>query len=438
LGSENGVRNVRLWRGLLGVEQTVVEGVEFDEGEALLVARVRAGKGARGRCGRCERRSPWFDRGEGRRRWRGLDLGTVRVELEADAPRVRCREHGVVVAHVPWARHAAGHTYGFDDTVAWLAVACSKTAVTELMRIGWRTVGGIVQRVCADVDKVTDRFAGLRRIGIDEISYKKGHKYLTIVVDHDSGRLVWAAPGRDRVTLTGFFDALEASGAGRCQDLTHVSGDGADWIGHVVGRHAPQAVLCADPFHVVAWATHCLDVVRREVWNQARHRPGGTVRADRRAGLHYNMSRGDAKTIQRSRWALWKNPEDLTDTQRAKLAWIATTSPRLYRAYLLKEGLRWVFKVKGEQGKQALDRWLAWAQRCRIEVFVELGRKVKRHLAAIHATLEHGLSNALIESANTKIRLITRIAFGFKDPDALIALAMLTLGGYRPPLPGRT
>jgi len=432
------VRNASLWRGLLGVEQTVVEGVELDQDGPdgqVLVAHVRPGKGARGRCGRCEARSPWYDRGEGRRRWRALDLGTIRAVLEADAPRVRCREHGVVVAHVPWARHGAGHTRCFDDTVAWLAVACSKTTVTQLMRVAWRTVGGIVSRVCADVDAVTDRLAGLRRIGIDEISSKKGHKYLTIVVNHDTGRLVWAAPGRDRATLTGFFDAL---GAERSRALTHVSGDGADWISHVVGKHAPRAVLCADPFHVVAWATLCLDGVRRECWNAARRRPGGTGPGGSRVGLRYKQSRGDAKQIQRSRWALWKNPEDLTPHQHAKLEWIAKTNPRLHRAYLLKEGLRYVFKVKGDQGKQALDRWLAWAQRCRIEVFVELGRKIKRNLTAIHAALDHGLSNGLIESVNTKIRLITRIAFGFKDPDALIALALLTLGGYRPPLPGRT
>ena len=254
--------------------------------------------------------------------------------------------------------------------MAWLAVACSKTTVTQLMRVAWRTVGGIVQRVCADVDAVTDRFAGLRRIGIDEISYKKGHKYLTIVVDHDSGRLVWAAPGRDRATLTGFFDALEASGAGRCQALTHVSGDGADWIGHVVGRHAPQAVLCANPFHVVAWATHCLDMVRREVWNQARHRPGGTVRADRRAGLHYNMSRGDAKTIQRSRWALWKNPEDLTDNQRDKCRHRHPPAPG-YTAPTYEGGPAVRVQGQGRAGQKALDRGLAWAQRCRIQVFVD-------------------------------------------------------------------
>jgi transposase len=134
---------------------------------------------------------------------------------------------------------------------------------------------------------------------------------------------------------------------------------------------------------------------------------------------------------------LWKNPENLTNRQADKLAWIAKTDPRLHRAYLLKEGLRYVFAVKGPAGTEALDRWLCWAARCRIPAFVALGRKIRRHRTAIEATLVHDLSNALIESTNTKIRLLQRIAFGFASPDALIALAMLALGGFRPPLPGR-
>jgi len=426
-----------VWRLLLGLDDRVVlEAIELEElyGDGgQVVAHVRPKARSKRRCGRCGRRCPGYDHGEGRRRWRGLDLGTVKVFLEADAPRVACREHGVVVAQVPWARHGARQTRGFEDTAAWLVTHCSKSAVTQLLRIGWRTVGSIVARVVAEIDTQVDRLDGLRRIGIDEISYKKGQKFLTIVVDHDSGRLVWVEPGRDRATLGRFFDAL---GEARSAQITHISADGAEWIATVAALRAPQAVLCADPFHVVAWASQCLDDVRRQVWNEAR-RAGGMIAAGSRVGLRYNLSRGDAKRIQRSRWALWKNPEDLTDHQRAKLDWVAKTSPTLHRAYLLKEGLRYVFKVKGEAGKQALDRWLAWAQRCRIDVFVELGRKIKRHLPAIHATLEHDLSNGLIESTNTKIRLLTRIAFGFKNPQALIALAMLSLGGYRPALPGR-
>ncbi len=148
-------------------------------------AAVRPRKGAKRRCGRCGKRCPGYDQGEGRRRWRALDLGTIRAFLEADSPRVRCAEHGVVAAQVPWARHGAGHTYAFDDTAAWLVTHCSKSAVRELLRVAWRTVGSIVTRVVADAetatDRFADRFADLRRIGIDEISYKRGHKYLTVV-----------------------------------------------------------------------------------------------------------------------------------------------------------------------------------------------------------------------------------------------------------------
>ncbi len=419
------MQNATLWRALFGVEKTVIESVEYDEDEQVLLAAVRPTRRAASRCGRCRRRSPWYDRGEGRRRWRALDLGTIQVWLEADAPRVNCREHGPTVRAVPWARHAAGHTYVFDEQVAWLATQCSKTAVTELMRIAWRSVGAIITRVWADVEKLHDRFAGLSRIGIDEISYKRGHRYLTVVVDHDSGRLVWAAPGRDKATLGSFFDAL---GEKRCAGITHVSADGADWISDVVADRCPVAVRCADPFHIVKWAADALDEVRRQAWNDAR----GAVH-QRRAG----RASGHAKALKHARFALWKNPENLTTRQQAKLAWVATVDPRLHRAYLLKEGLRLVFRLPYDEAKDALEVWVNWARRCRIPAFVDLQRRIVKHRASILAAIEHGLSNGRIESVNTKIRLITRVAFGFRSPEALIALAMLSLGGHKPVLPGR-
>ena len=145
------MRATRVWAQVLGVEQVVVEGVELDEVRGQLVAHVRPVKSRRGRCGRCGRRARGYDQGEGRRRWRTLDLGTVQAWLEADAPRVRCRTHGVVVAAVPWARHGAGHTYAFDQTAAWLATRTSKSTVTRLLRIAWRTVGSIIDRVWQDI-----------------------------------------------------------------------------------------------------------------------------------------------------------------------------------------------------------------------------------------------------------------------------------------------
>jgi transposase len=403
---------------LLGLATAVVEGVEFDEDEQAVVVSVRPRKATKRRCGRCGKRCPGYDQGEGRRRWRALDLGTVQAFLEADSPRVSCAEHGVVAAQVPWARHGAGHTYAFDDTAAWLVTHCSKSAVRDLLRIAWRTVGSIVTRVVADAEAKTDRLANLRRIGIDEISYKRGHKYLTVVVDHETGVLLWAHPGRDMKTLEIFFDRL---GAERCAQITLVSADAAEWIANVVADRCPNAELCLDPFHIVQWATRALDEVRREVWNAARK--GG--------------QKAVAKDLKNARYALWKNPGDLTERQAAKLAVIAKTNAPLYRAYLLKEQLRQVFQLKGAEGIALLDAWLKWAWRCQLPAFVKLAGAIRDHRAGIDAALTHGLSNARVESVNTKLRLLTRIAFGFRSPEALVALAMLDLGGLCPPLPGR-
>ncbi len=418
------MRNAKVWHRLLGVERTVIEAVEFVEETDTVVASVRPRQRGRQRCGRCGRRAPWYDRGEGRRRWRGLDLGVVQAWLEADAPRVNCPEHGPTVIAVPWARHNAGHTHAFDDQVAWLAVRTSKSAVQALMRVAWRTVGAIVARVAADARVRVDRWADLRRIGIDEISYKRGHKYLTVVVDHDSGYLIWAAPGRDKKTLRRFFTAL---GAERCAQITHVSADGAQWIADVVAERCPNAVRGADPFHVVQWATEALDQVRRDAWNAARGGKG--------------QSTQQSKALKKARWALWRNPQDLTQAQQAKLNWLAKTHPRVHRAWALKEGLRVVFTLARHgaktEAKHALQRWISWARRCRIPAFVDLQRRITAHQEAIHISIDHDLSNGLVESVNTKLRLLTRMAFGYADPHALIGLGLLALGGLCPPLPGR-
>jgi len=424
------VRIQRVLRAAFGLDHAVVEGFDYDEAAEAIVISVRPVANQRNRCGRCGRRSPAYDRGSGRRRWRGLDLGTCRVLVEAPAPRVNCPTHGPTVAALPWARHDVGHTRDFDDQAAWLAVHVSKSAVVELLRVAWRTVGAIVARVGADIDARVDRLEGLGRIGIDEISYKRGHRYLTIVVDHDTGRLVWAAPGRDNAALEGFFDAL---GPERAARITHVSSDMARSIVSVVAARAPGALHCADPFHVVAWATEALDVERRRAWNEA----AGRRRVDMASRSRWQRSSGQAAQFKKARYALWKNPENLTTHQRHQLEWVEKTDPRLWRAYLLKEGLRYAVALKGDEGKVALDCWLDWARRCQIPAFVELSHKIVDHREAVEAMLDSRLSNGLVESTNTKIRLLTRVAFGFHGPAPLIALAMLALGGHRPDLPGR-
>jgi transposase len=413
------VRDSRVWQELLGLTDTVVESVELDERAQVVVVSVRPRKGVRNRCGVCRAKGPLYDRGEGTRRWRSLDAGELRCYLEAECPRVCCSEHGPTVVAFPWARHGAGHTLAFDDQVAWLASQTSKSAVVELMRVAWRTVGSIVKRVVADSIASNDPLEGLSRIGIDEVSYKKHHKYLTVVVDHDSGHLVWASPGKDKAALSGFFVAL---GPKRCAEITHISADAAPYIENTVWEYCRPAVFCTDPFHVVSWATAAVDEVRRDAWNDARR----------------SKDPDGAKVIKGTRWALLKNPGDLTSRQRTCLEHLEAINHVTFRAYLLKEQLRAVFKLRDTEAVDALHAWITAAAGSGIGPMVELADKIDNNTYGIEAALIHGLSNALTESNNTKIRLIIRMGFGFKSPYAVIALAMLKLGGHRPPLPGRT
>ena len=170
---------------------------------------------------------------------------------------------------------------------------------------------------------------------------------------------------------------------------------------------------------MIQLATDALDEVRREVWNEAR-RAGQTALA---------------KDLKGARFALWKNPENLTARQQAKLSDVQATNKALYRAYLLKEQLRQIYQLPPRAAIALLERWLAWARRSRLPAFVKLARTITDQRAGILAAIEHGLSNARIEQVNTQIRLIARRAFGFHSAGALIALAMLTLAGLCPSLP---
>lgn len=412
------MRHRIVWKTAFGLDRTVVEDVDLDDSGALVVS-VRPAARERDRCAYCRRRCPGYDLGTGRRRWRALDVGTMLAYLEADAPRIRCKRHGVLVAAVPWARHDAGFTRQFEDQTAWLAVQTSKTAVAQLMRVAWRTVGWICTRVADEAVASRDLMAGLSRIGVDEISIRKGQRYLTVVVDHDTGRLVWAHPGRDRKTVEKFLQAL---GSERCQQLELVSCDDAEWITRPISERCPGAIICLDPFHIIKAATDALDEIRRETWNEAR-----------RAGDHQL-----ARELKGARFALWKNAGNLTERQQLKLARVQQINQRLYRAYLICQQLRQIYRAATPAGGLALlDAWLKWARRSRLPAFIKVARRITQQRPRIEAAFIHKLSNARIEQVNTQLRLITRRAFGFHSPHAAIALAMLSLGGLCPPLPGR-
>lgn len=408
------MRKAKVLGKALGVEGAVVLGL--DERAGVFVLRVRVRHADRWRCPVCRRRCGRYDSPAHRRRWRTHDVGLMRAEAEATTLRVRCPEHGVKMAYVPWARAGSRFTRSFENLVAWLVVRTDKTTVSTFARIAWRTVGSILMRVSDDARAARPPLKGLRRIGIDEVSYRKGHRYLTIVVDHETGNLVWAQRGRDSKTLRRFFRSLRKKGR---EVIELVSADAATWIGSVVREMCPNAKLCIDPFHVVSWATKALNEVRRGMWNKLRKR-GETARA---------------KALKGSRWALMKNPEDLDRKQKSKLRTIEHDNRPLFVAYLMKEQLRAVFQQRNWEAPFMLRAWLDWVMNSRIKPMKKVARTIRANLAGIDAALIYQLSNGRLEGTNTKLKLLTRLAYGFHSHEPLIALAMLKLGRLCPPIP---
>jgi transposase len=431
---------VRLIKKLLRIKDIVVKGVLFEQGpggEQLIIQAKLPAKQER-RCPVCGKKAKRYDAGRGKRRWRSLDMGTTKVFIEADAPRVYCKQHGALTEWVSWARHDARFTYDFENTTAWLTLHSPISVVAELMRIAWNTVGPLVQRVSDDLKgQKASQYDGLVRIGIDETSYKKGHKYMTVVVNHDTGKLIWAAKGHGKAVLETFFTLLSEE---QRQSIRHVTADGARWIAECVAAWCPNAERSIDPFHVVQWATDTLDEVRRMVWREAREavQAGNERRKRGRPRKGEEAPRGHkADAIKGARYPLSKNPEHLTDGQAATIELVAKSNPRLYRAYLLKERLRLLFQHAFAGAKAELEGWISWARRCRIPQFVELQKKIGRHFNAILSTIKHGLSNARIEAINNKIKLTVRMGYGFRNIDNLIALVMLRCSDVNIVLPGR-
>ena len=422
----------------IGTAKIVVDGI-FTEAETnAVIIKAQPTKREQCRCGICHRKASGYDSGSESRRWRCLDIGSTVVYIESPLPRVRCKAHGVVTASVPWARHKSRFCKNFEETVTWLAAHASKKVVSELMRIEWHSVGRICSRVYKEMEsKMPSRFDGLVNIGIDETSYKKGHKYMTVVIDHDTASVIWCDIGYGKEVLARFFELLtpEQRAFIRC-----VSADGARWIAACIEEYCPNAARCVDPFHVVSWATETLDKERRRAWSEANQTAKEAKKRSKgrpASGEEVNPEKKQAKAVKNLRYVLLKNPENLSENQQAQLEFLTQANPRLYRAYLLKEGLRLALKAGAAEIEQALSKWMEWAQRCRIPGFRELRLKIKRNFTSIVAASRYGLSNARMEATNNKIKLVIRTAFGFRNSESLKAMVMLTCSPVHLELPGR-
>ncbi|TCN51315.1 transposase [Rhodococcus sp. SMB37] len=413
------MRATTLLNQLLALPSTTVRDVEITDGRVVVEVHP---KHRRMQCPHCAFSTRHrYDTRDVDSSWRHLDLGGRICVLTLRRRRLHCPEHGGLAEAVDFARPGSKFTRDFEDLAVWLATKTDKSTVARFCRVTWRTVGAMCSRVAAEkLDP--DRLANLVDIGVDEISWRRHHKYLTLVSDHESGTIVWGTEGKNAAALDEFFtDALPDGGA---EKIEAVSMDLGPAYRKSVRAHAPQATICFDPFHVVKLATAARGDVRRRQWQLARTLSDTQV----------------AKTYKGARWVLLKNPEKLTAKQESTLDSLKRHGGALVRAYELKEALRAVFAgdLDADQVHAMLGRWCSWAQRCRIPQFVKVGRTIRKHLDGIFAAVTRGLANGRHEGLNNKVRLVIRRAYGFHTAENALAMVMLTCGPVALDLPYHT
>jgi transposase len=424
------MRATTAFNRIIAIDGVAVSGVTFaPEGVVVNIRRRR--RRHQCPCGWTTRAH--YDRST--RRWRHLDLGLTKCFLEAEICRIECAKcRRVRTEDVAWARPGARHTDAFCAVVAWLAQRVDKTTITKLLRVSWEAVAKIVIDVVGDVLN-DDRFEGLVRLGVDEVSYRKGHRYLTVVADHDrEGRVVWAQAGKSAATLMAFFDEL---GPTRVAKLEAISLDMGIAFQNAVNEKAPHVRQCVDPFHLVALANDAINQARRWAWNEERRvlekRSPGRPRIDEvRPHDH-------ARWTKHTRWALLKDPANLSDEQLSVLHELRRSNSVLYRSWQLKEALRDLYRLRHPQDAPAhLEWWLRWAARSRIPAFVKLAKTVRKNRERILAAIELNLSNSKLEGLNSKIRLINHRGYGHHSAEAIIAMIYLCCGGLTIELPTST
>jgi transposase len=310
--------------------------------------------------------------------------------------------------------------------IGWLAQRMDKTSITRLLRCSWEAVDRTVKQVVADhLDDA--RLNELYRIGVDEISYKRGHSYLTIVCDHDTGRVVWVATNKTKKAFDDFFCAL---GPERARKLQAITMDGSTIYAPVAADRAPQATICLDPFHIIKWAGEALDKVHQA------HPPPRPPKPTAPTKPH---STAPTRNWRRLRSALRSGKENLDADRRRLINALRRHRYMLYRAWELKEKLRDLYrKTPRRKARAHLKNWITEALRSRIGPIANLALRLRRHFNQIIAAVELGLSNSRAEGINSKIRVIQRRGYGHPTPDSLTAMIHLCLGGIRINLPTQT
>lgn len=400
---------VALYERILGLEAPwFVDTVELDESDGAVVVYLGVDEGEPLGCPECGRSSPRYDKR--RRQWRHLDTCQYQTYVVADVPRVKCDEHGCRMIEVAWAEPRSRFTEMFEALIIDWLLDSSIAAVARHFRLSWTAVDGIMKRAVAR-GLARRRRLKIKRIGVDEIAFKKRHDYVTVITN-DQGHVLAVEDDRAKLSLRNFYDRLTERQKGRIES---VSMDMAPAYISVTLEEIPEAErkIAFDKFHVAQALGKAVDDIRKQ-----EHRELMRVRkGDELKGLRYTLLRNGA---------------NLHREQRQRIKSLSSIAAKTGRAWALKEYAMslWHYRARG-WAQRAWDRWLSWAMRSRLKPMKIVAHMIKDKLWGILNAIVHKSDNAMAESVNSKIKALKVKARGYRNRERYKTAIMFHFGGLR-------
>ena len=334
--------------------------------------------------------------------WRHLNFFQYRCDLHCRTPRVSCPNCGVVLVNVPWARQHSGFSLLMESLIMIMSYDMPISKIAELYNEDdgkiWRVVDHYVNEA-----RVKEDYSDVQIIGVDETSSRKGHNYVTVVVDIESSKVIFATEGKDHTTLERFSRDFEEH-KGDPNSITDICSDLSKAFIKGVQENFPDAVHTYDRFHVMKLVSEALDQVRR--------------------------SEQKSQPILRNSRILWlKNRTKLSNNEETIFGPLSEMDLKTARAYRMKEALKKIWDCPDVESANALfNSWYFWATHSRLEPFIKLAKSLKNHKTGILNNVKSGISNGIVEAINGKIQMLKRGARGYRNPDNFIAMIFLRCG----------
>ena len=366
-----------------------------ERSDGSLVLKLTEDAETPGRCGSC-RAACVLVHERGRRRVRERDWFDRRVWLDVPIRRMDCHHCGArVVEHISWLDSRSRVTQRLRAWIEALTQLLPIAHVARLTGLHWHTIKNIDHR---RLERLHGEFVAndVRRLVMDEFALHKGHRYATVIMDADRTRVLWVGEGNSREAIRPFFELL---GPERCRQIEAVAMDMNTAFDLEVQQHCPQAEVVYDLFHVVArFGRDVVDRVRVDQANALRDQPAAR------------------KVVKRSRWLLLRNRDNLKDDQSIRLDELLAANAPLATVYLLKTELKEVwFAPSVREGAQRWRRWYQMAIDSQLAPAIQFAKRLKKYLRGILASAIYQMNSSILEGVNNKIKVIKRMAYGFRD-----------------------